>query len=79
MLDTRLVMTELGVMRVTTPEQTSVDLAADPDGDDPDLRDAMCALARKVVWGKVYTIAAHHRGAQNALPRLRALEQAVTA
>lgn len=76
-LDTRPMTTELGTMRVTTPEQTLVDLAADTNGDDTDARDAMGALARRVTWDMVYAIAAHQRGARKALPRLRALERAV--
>ena len=78
-LDTRPMTTELGTMRVTTPEQTLVDLAAGVDVDDPDVGDAMRALARRVTWDRVYGLAAHQRGARKALPRLRALERTVTA
>lgn len=78
-LDTRPVTTELGIMRVTTPEQTLVDLAAADNDDDPDVREAMGALARRVTWETVYALAARQRGARKALPLLRGLEQKETA
>lgn len=78
-LDTLPMTTELGTMTVTTPEQTLVDLAAGTDYDDPDVRDTMRALARKVTWATVHAIAARQRGARKALPRLRALERSETA
>ncbi|NMM18266.1 MAG: hypothetical protein HHJ14_14430 [Cellulomonas sp.] len=77
-LDTRPMATELGALRVTTPEQTLVDLAAHVNHNDPDVRDAMRALARKVDWDKVHAIAAHQYGARKAQPHLRALERTVT-
>lgn len=77
-LDTRAITTELGAMRITTPEQTLVDLAATAQNDDPDVHDAMRALARRVAWDKVYEIAAVQRGARKGLPRLRALENQAT-
>lgn len=78
-LDTRAVATELGVMQVTTPEQTLVDLATTADDEDPDARDAMRALARRVAWDAVYEIAQGQRGARKGLPRLRAVERELRA
>jgi predicted transcriptional regulator of viral defense system len=71
-LATTTVATELGPIRVTTPEQTIIDLACNSTNAEPAaIEDAIHALLGRVAWDDVVHLARTQRGATAALTRLR--------
>lgn len=76
-VDTQPMRTELGVMQVTTPEQTIVDLARDRTINEADRHQAMLALGRGADWTRVEELAARQRGGTAALPVLRRVRNEV--